>query len=80
MTETSSLFAAAAADDAEGLLAAMGERMNVIPPVNENGETLFLFCTYRNKAKCVEALIRRGGLTLHEAAAAGDGSDPRGLR
>jgi ankyrin repeat protein len=72
MTETSSLFAAAAADDAEGLLAAMGERMNVIPPVNENGETLFLFCTYRNKAKCVEALIRRGGLTLHEAAAAGD--------
>ncbi len=39
---------------------------------SESGETLFLYSLYRGKAKCVDALQRRGGLTLQEAAAAGD--------
>jgi ankyrin repeat protein len=38
----------------------------------ETGETLFLYSLYRGKQKCVEALQKRGALTLPEAAAAGD--------
>ena len=38
----------------------------------DSGETLFLHSLYRGKSDCVDALQRRGGLTLHEAAAAGD--------
>jgi ankyrin repeat protein len=73
MTDTQSLFALAEADDADSLLRALGERSNsAVPPVNDNGETLFLFSTYRGKSRCVESLIRRGSLTLHEAAAAGE--------
>ena len=67
---TGMLFELADADAAAGLLKALGEVRS--PPVNENGETLFLFCTYRGKTKCAQALAVRGGLTLHEAAAAGD--------
>jgi ankyrin repeat protein len=68
--ETKLLFALAESDDAKGLLQALGRRTGV-PFVNEGGETLFLFCLYRGKAKCIEALKQRGELTLHEAAAAG---------
>jgi ankyrin repeat protein len=72
MTDTKALFALADADDADALTKAMREHASVIPPINEGGETLFLFCTYRGKRRCAEALKRRGDLTLHEAAAAGD--------
>ncbi len=72
MTDTKALFAFAEADDADGLTQALARQPDGAPPVNENGETLFLICTYRGKAKCVEVLRQRGGLTLHEAAAAGD--------
>lgn len=65
------LFALADADDAEALLAALASR-ETFRVRNDNGETLYLYCLYRGKAKCLDALAKRGGLTLHEAAAAGD--------
>lgn len=70
MTEATKLFALATADDDAALLAALGE--TAAPVRNENGETLYLFCLYRGRTKCAEALKARGGLTLHEAAAAGE--------
>lgn len=70
--DTKSLFSLAESDDSVALLAALARRPLSTMPVNENGETLFLFSTYRGRAKCVEALKERGGLSLHEAAAAGD--------
>ncbi len=65
------LFALADADDADGLLAALGtlESFNVH---SEAGETLYLHCVFRGKAKCAAALEKRGALSLHEAALAGD--------
>src|SRR5215469_2376031 len=70
MSDAAALFALADADDAPALLDKLGKR--AVPVVNDNGETLFLYCTYRGKAKCGEALSARGGLTIQEAAAAGD--------
>jgi ankyrin repeat protein len=70
--DTKSLFALAETDDAAALLAAVVRLPPGTMPVNENGETLFLFSTYRGRANCVQALKQRGGLSLHEAAAAGD--------
>ncbi len=71
MTDTKNLFAMVDADDASGLLAAL--RATPSHDVrSETGETIFLYSLYRGKAKCVEALHRRGDLTLQEAAAAGD--------
>ena len=70
--DTKSLFAFAEADDAAGLLQALAGRGSPVPPVNDNGETPYLFCLYRGKTKCTEALSQGGALTLHEAAAAGD--------
>jgi ankyrin repeat protein len=72
MTDSKSIFALADADDADGLLQALAGCMEGVPPVSDNGETPFLYCTYRGKAKCVEALKHRGDITLHEAAASGD--------
>ena len=72
MTDAKPLFALAEADDAEGLMAALGNSPAAVPIVNENGETLYLFSLYRGRAKCAEALAKQGNLTLHEAAAAGD--------
>ena len=71
MTGTSKFFALADADDASGLLAALGATP-AHAVRSETGETVFLYSLYRGKAKCVEALRKRGGLTLQEAAAAGD--------
>lgn len=65
------LFAHADADDATRLLALLGDAPSHSVR-NQSGESLFLYSLYRGKTKCVEALQRRGGLTLHEAAAAGD--------
>ena len=70
--DTKSLFALAEADDAERLIRALDGRTGAVPVVNEGGETLYLFCTYRGRAKCSEALAGRGQLSLHEAAAAGN--------
>jgi hypothetical protein len=71
MTDVRLLFTLAEADDASALVAALSECGSSAPVVNDNGETLFLFSLYRGRAKCVAALEERGGLTLHEAAAAG---------
>ena len=70
MSDTKRLFALADADDAQALNEALGatESFRVR---NDNGETLLLYSLYRGRMKCVEAL-KRGSLTLHEAAAAGD--------
>ena len=68
--DVQSIFALCDADDAAGLIAALGNAP--VPPVNDGGETPYLYCTYRGKAACTEGLARRGHLTLHEAAAAGD--------
>lgn len=72
MPDIQSLFALAEADNAAGLMQALAKHADAMPPVSENGETLFLFCTYRGRTKCAEVLAKRGQLTLHEAAAAGD--------
>jgi hypothetical protein len=71
VSDTKSIFALADADDADGLLSALdGKASHALR--NETGETVFLYSLYRGKAKCVEALLKRGGLTLQEAAAGGD--------
>jgi ankyrin repeat protein len=71
MTDANRLFALADADDATGLIEALGvtEGYRVR---NENGETILLFSLYRGRLKCVETLKARTWLTLHEAAAVGD--------
>jgi ankyrin repeat protein len=71
MGDTKSLFALADSDDASALLRALTDTPSHAIR-NETGETIFLYSLYRGRAKCMEALQRRGGLTLHEAAAAGD--------
>ena len=71
MRDSRVLFTHAERDDASALLSALADT----PPYtvrNEGGETIFLHCLYRGRAKCVEVLQARGDLTLHEAAAAGD--------
>jgi ankyrin repeat protein len=71
MTNSTRLFALADADDARALVEALGatESFHIR---NDNGETLLLYSLFRGRAKCVEALKSRSGLTLHEAAAIGD--------
>ena len=71
MTAAKALFDLAAADDAPGLMAALPKGAESFSILNENGETLYLFSLYRGRMKCVEALAKRGRLSLHEAAAAG---------
>jgi ankyrin repeat protein len=72
VTSTKAYFDFAAADDAAGLMAALPKGAESFSLRNENGETLYLFSLYRGRAKCAEALAKRGRLSLHEAAAAGD--------
>jgi uncharacterized protein len=71
MSNAKKLFTLADGDDAAALLRELADtpthRIR-----NDSGETLFLYSLYRGKSACVDALQRRGGLTLHEAAAAGD--------
>lgn len=71
MTDAKTFLALADADDAPGLLTELAQSASHSVR-SESGETVFLYALYRGKAKCVEALKKRGGLTLHEAAAAGD--------
>ena len=69
--DTKQLLELADADDADSLLRALGGT-ECFRVRSDNSETLYLYCLYRGKAKCTDALAKRGGLTLHEAAAAGD--------
>lgn len=64
-------FALADADDAEGLAKALGSA-EAFRVRNENGESLFLYCTFRGRTKCAGLLKTRGNLSLHEAALAGE--------
>jgi len=70
--DTKRFFMLADADDAAGLEAALKGAPETFRLRNESGETLFLYCVFRGKAKCAELLKRRGGQSLHEAALAGD--------
>jgi ankyrin repeat protein len=70
--EVKRLFALADADDVEGLRAALGSNLESFNVHSESGETLYLHCVFRGKAKCTAALEKRGRLSLHEAALAGD--------
>jgi ankyrin repeat protein len=72
MNDVKKLFALADADDANGLIEALGTREG-FRVRNENGETLLLYSLYRGRGKCIEALKGRSALTLQEAAATGDG-------
>lgn len=72
MHDTKALFDLAQADNAAALIAALPMNAESFRIRNENGETLFLFSLYRGRAKCVEALAKRGKLSLQEAAASGD--------
>jgi ankyrin repeat protein len=72
MPDTKNLFAIAETDDAGALAAALSRAPDTFRIRNEGGETLYMFCVFRGKAKCAGVLERRGGFSLHEAALAGD--------
>lgn len=71
MTDTSSLFALAAADDADALSKALDD-VDLARVHNEGGESLYRFALFHGHAKCAALLEQRGGLPLHDAALAGD--------
>ncbi len=66
------LFSLAETDDADGLLAALDDVPTGAPIRNETGESIYEFSVFRGRTKCAEALKKRGGLSLHDAALAGD--------
>jgi ankyrin repeat protein len=72
MTDAKTLFTIAETDDPDALTTALAYAPETFRLRNEGGETLYLFCVFRGKAKCAEVLERRGGFSLHEAALAGD--------
>lgn len=72
MQDTKTLFDLAQNDDATALMGALPKDAESFRIRNENGETLFLFSLYRGRTQCVDALKKRGKLSLQEAAAAGD--------
>jgi uncharacterized protein len=72
MIDAKPFFALADADDAETLGKALAGAPESFRLRNEAGESLFLYCVFRGKAKCAELLKARGSLSLHEAALAGD--------
>ena len=72
MLDTTKFFKLAEGDDAEGLAAALKGAPEPFRIRNETGESLFLFCSFRGRVKCAAMLKSRGGLSLHEAALAGD--------
>ncbi|HKD21362.1 MAG TPA: ankyrin repeat domain-containing protein [Rhizomicrobium sp.] len=77
--DTKEFFALADADDAVALEKALAHAPETFRIRNESGETLYLYCVFRGKAKCAEFLKRRGQLSLHEAALAGDAARITGL-
>jgi len=58
------------ADDADGLIAALGQS-DASRVRNANGESLYLSAVFKGRQKCAQALLNRG-LSLHDAALAGD--------
>lgn len=70
--DTKKLFALAEADEADGLVAALKDAPETHKIRSQSGETLYQFSVYRGRTKCAEALQKRGNLSLHEAALAGD--------
>jgi len=75
MDDRAAIFAAAAADDAAAVLALLPDDRPLHALRNDAGETLVLFCVYRRRKAALAALLDRAPeLTLHEAAALGDGA------
>jgi ankyrin repeat protein len=72
MIDAKEFFALADSDDSAALAAALANAPETFRLRNEVGETLFLYCVFRGKTKCADALKARGNLSLHEAALAGD--------
>jgi ankyrin repeat protein len=72
MVDTKEFFALADKDDAAGLEKALGSNREAFRIRNEAGESLYLYCVFRGRAKCADMLKARGSLSLHEAALAGD--------
>jgi ankyrin repeat protein len=70
--DTKPLFALAEADDADALIAALKSVPGTAPVRNDAGETIYEFSVFRGRTKCAEALKKRGQLSLHDAALAGD--------
>jgi ankyrin repeat protein len=70
--DTKKFFALAEADDADGLMGALKDGPETYKIRNEAGETIYEFSVFRGRTKCAEALKKRGGLSLHDAALAGD--------
>jgi ankyrin repeat protein len=77
--DTRRFFELAQADDSEGLMTALVGAPEGYRLRNAAGETLFQFCAYRGRAKCVSALRQRDALGFHEAALAGDAARLDGL-
>lgn len=72
MIDSRPFFTLADTDDASALTNALVGAPDSYRLRNEAGETLFLYCVFRGKAKCADVLKARGNLSLHEAALAGD--------
>ncbi len=70
---TADYFALAAADDAAALETVLGG-VDLARIHNDAGESLYRFALFHGRATCAEMLKRRGGLSLHDAALAGDAS------
>lgn len=66
------VFQMASSDDADALRGAL-DAVHVLSRVRDkDGTSLVLFCVYRGRSKCLEALTTRANeFTLHEAAATG---------
>src|SRR5947207_3722061 len=69
--DSKKFFALAEADDTDGLAEAL-KGAEAFRIRNESGESLYLFCVFRGRVKCAEMFRERGGLSLHEAALAGE--------
>ncbi len=71
MTDAAKLFALAAADDAEGLKAALAGA-DLTRLHNDAGESLYRFALFHGHAAAAEAVKAHGNLGLHDAALVGD--------
>jgi ankyrin repeat protein len=70
--DTARFFDLAQADDEKDLMAALAGAPEAYKLRNPAGESLYQFCAYHGRAKCVAALRQRDALGFHEAALAGD--------
>src|SRR5262245_49762458 len=66
------IFEVAAADDVDALRRAIEPIPALSRVRDKDGTSLVLFCVYRARVKCLDALAARASeFTLHEAAATG---------